>query len=98
TGVTACYPEIVNARSIFPALFLAGLLSGCHGTRPLPATANAATSQQNRAEIEEARQELELIPPPSKTRYLSVHTLDEWENPYLTAQPDMVTLHVMIAD
>lgn len=42
--------------------------------------------------------ELELIPPPSKTRYLAVHSLDAWENPYITAQPDMVTLHVMIAD
>ena len=42
--------------------------------------------------------ELELIPPPSKTKYLSVHSLESWENPYLTIQADMVTMHVMVAD
>ena len=39
-----------------------------------------------------------MIPPPSKTRYLSVHSLEAWENPYLTVQADMVTMHVMVAD
>jgi hypothetical protein len=51
-----------------------------------------------RSEADSERQELELIPPPSKTRYLNVHTLDAWENPYLTVQANMVTLHVMMAD
>lgn len=44
------------------------------------------------------RQQLEQIPPPSKTRYLAVHQLTSWENPYLTVQANMVTLHVTVAD
>ncbi len=48
--------------------------------------------------MEEARQQLELIPPPSKTRYMSVKSLTVWENPYVTVQGGMVTLHVMTAD
>jgi len=53
---------------------------------------------QQRSQAESQREQLELIPPPSKTRYLSVHSLDTWENPYLTVQANMVTLHVMLAD
>ena len=41
---------------------------------------------------------MELIPPPSKTRYMAVHSLSGWENPYLTVQENMATLHVMLAD
>lgn len=88
----------MNVRLLSPALLLVGLLSGCHGTHSLSATASAATTAQQHEEVESERQELDLIPPPSKTRYLSVHTLDAWENPYLTIQPDMVTVHVMLAD
>ena len=41
---------------------------------------------------------MELIPPPSKNRYMAIHSLASWENPYLTVQGDMVTLHVLLAD
>jgi hypothetical protein len=41
---------------------------------------------------------MELIPPPSKTRYMAVHSLASWENPYLTVQQNMITLHVTLAD
>ena len=39
-----------------------------------------------------------MIPLPSKTRYLAVKTLTTWQNPYLTVQGNMVTLHVTLAD
>ncbi len=39
-----------------------------------------------------------MIPPPSKNRYMAVHSFEGWENPYLTVQPDMVTVHVLLAD
>jgi hypothetical protein len=48
--------------------------------------------------MEEARQQMEMIPPPSKNRYMAVGSLDSWENPYLTVQGGMVTLHVLLAD
>ena len=48
--------------------------------------------------MESTRAEMELIPLPSKTRYLAVKSLTTWQNPYLTIQGSMVTLHVMLAD
>ncbi len=39
-----------------------------------------------------------MIPPPSKTRYMAVHSFEGWQNPYITVQPDMVTVHVLLAD
>ncbi|HZL27531.1 MAG TPA: hypothetical protein VFC39_13480 [Acidobacteriaceae bacterium] len=86
----------MNARSLFPCLLFLVLLSGCHGTSSSSAT--PAVTAQQRSQAESEREELDLIPPPSKTRYLSVHSLDAWENPYLTIQANMVTVHVMLAD
>jgi hypothetical protein len=57
-----------------------------------------AIAEQQRQEINLARQQMELIPPPSKTRYMAVKSLTVWENPYLTVQGGMVTLHVLQAD
>jgi len=48
--------------------------------------------------VESAREQMDLIPPPSKTRYMAVHNLESWENPYLTVQENMATLHVTLAD
>ena len=87
---------MVNARLLLPTLLLLAVLSGCHGT-PSPSATPAVTAQQ-RSEAESQREQLQLIPPPSKTRYLAVHSLDAWENPYLTVQANMVTVHVMLAD
>lgn len=69
------------------------LLAGCN--RAAAGTTVAAASPR---EIETARQQLELIPPPSKNRYMAVHSLTSWENPYLTVQENMITLHVTLAD
>jgi hypothetical protein len=67
-------------------------LSGCNR-----AAAGTVTSASP-AEIESAREEMELIPPPSKTRYMAIRSLSDWENPYLTVQDNMATLHVTLAD
>ncbi len=48
--------------------------------------------------IESARQQIELIPLPAKTRYLAIHSLTTWENPYLTVQENIATLHITVAD
>jgi hypothetical protein len=61
-----------------------------------PAAAFAAT--EHRAQLSSAQQQLSLIPPPSKSLYMAVHSLTDWENPYLTVQPDHLTLHVLLAD
>jgi hypothetical protein len=69
------------------------LLGGCRtasaGTAPQLASAQA---------IDSARQQISYVPPPSKSRYMAVHSLSTWENPYLTVQENIATLHVTVAD
>jgi len=72
---------------------LAITLSGCNRAA-VGSTITAPSAQ----EVESARQLIELIPPPSKTRYMAVRSLSNWENPYMTVQANMVTLHVTLAD
>jgi hypothetical protein len=45
-----------------------------------------------------ARQELEEILPPSKSRYLSVRTKDAYQNPFLVVHPETVTLTIIFPD
>lgn len=41
---------------------------------------------------------MELVPPPSKNRYLAVRSLSDWDNPFLTVRDDLLTLHVLQPD
>jgi hypothetical protein len=41
------------------------------------------------------RDEIDQIPPPSKVRYLSVHSSDGWANPFLTVHRDTVELRII---
>jgi hypothetical protein len=69
------------------------LLTGCN-----PASAGTTIPTASQQAVDSARQQLDLIPPPSKSRYLAIASLSEWENPYLTVQQNMATLHVTQAD
>jgi hypothetical protein len=88
--------------ALLPAALLLPLaLAGC--SRPaIPSIPNVAEQNALAAEHQQennlARQQMELIPPPSKTRYMAVKSLTLWENPYLTVQGEMATLHVVVAD
>lgn len=74
------------------------LLAGCSRSAVVPEPdAHAATVDQ-RAQAELIRQQIDLIPPPAKSRYLAVRSLTSWENPYITVQGAMLTLHVTLAD
>jgi hypothetical protein len=77
-------------------LMVAGL-AGCHSSTAAPAGSGTVSAHEVAA-TEAARQQMEMIPPPSKTRYMAIHTLSSWENPYITVQGDMVTVHVLLAD
>ena len=72
-------------------------LGGCTRSTASASDARVLSSAQQKA-MDEARQQMEMIPPPSKSRYMAVGTLDDWQNPYLTVQGGMVTLHVLLAD
>jgi hypothetical protein len=74
------------------------ILTGCTRTATPSVAETRAIAAQQQQETEMARQQMELIPPPSKTRYMAVKSLSVWENPYVTVQGEMVTLHVMLAD
>ena len=84
------------------ALTLLIALTGCNRSAVIPDSDPGAPTQQQaaqqRAQAELIRQQLDLIPPPSKSRYLSVRSLTVWENPYITVQGAMLTLHVTVAD
>jgi hypothetical protein len=80
----------------FPVCGLMLGLGGCTRSTAASETRTLAAAQQRA--MEEARQQMELIPPPSKTRYMAVKSLTTWENPYVTVQGGMVTLHVVTAD
>lgn len=69
-------------------------LGGCKGV-PVPV---GLVTGHDAVSVETARAQMEMIPPPSKNRYMAIHSLTSWENPYITAQGEMVTLHVLLAD
>ena len=82
-------------RSAAFSLFLCALaLAGCRSTPQGAATASLADPTQ----IDDARRDLSRIPPPSKNLYMSVTNLNDWENPSLTVQEKMVSLHVLMPD
>jgi hypothetical protein len=58
---------------------------------PAPQDAKAAAAKV----IDADRQELDQIPPPSKNRYMGIHTLQSWNNPFLIVSKSTVTLRVM---
>ena len=79
-------------------LLLCLALTGCHAhTSPAAAITESARIEQ-RAQSDSQRDQLEMIPPASKNRFMVVHTFDAWENPYITVQTNMLTLHILLAD
>jgi hypothetical protein len=90
-----CSPRRSTLTIAALALALASpmLLTGCNR-----ASANTTSPAASPQVIESAREQIELIPPPSKTRYLAIRSLTSWENPYLTVQENIATLHVTLAD
>lgn len=75
---------------------LLGVFSGCH-SHSFSEDAEQARAERH-AQQETARQQLEMIPPPSKNRFMAIHTVESWENPSITVQPGMLELHVTLAD
>lgn len=81
------------------ALGLAAGLGACSSGNQGGAPAEPKpTPQQARAAITEReteQQQLEQIPPPAKNRYMSIHTRENWGNPFLIVGKKTVTLRVM---
>ena len=84
--------------ALLPALLLPVMLTGCtHTSTPSQAEMRAIAAEQQE-EAAQAKQQMEAIPLPTKAQYMAVKSLNLWQNPYLTVQGGMVTVHVMLAD
>ena len=83
------------SRSVTLFVSLAAMAAtGCHGH----VVASASAKAEQRAQAATERQQLEQVPPPSKNRYMAIRTFEAWDNPSITVQPDMLTVHVTLAD
>ena len=80
--------------AFFSLTLAAPILNGCAN----PVESAHADPAEKRAVLLTEREQIEQIPPPSKSRYMAVHSYEGWQNPYLTVQAAMVTLHVLLAD
>lgn len=84
----------MNRSRLLLAMFaLAALAGGCSRSNN-----NSNSPQQVKAAQREQAADrilLEQIPPPSKTRYMAIHTKDSWDNPFLVVSSKTVSLRVM---
>ncbi len=78
---------------LLPALLGELMLVLC-GCRP----ATVQNAQQAQAQLQIEREEIEQIPPPAKSTFMTVHSFDSWQNPVLTIEPSMLELHVLLSD
>lgn len=76
---------------------LLGVFYGCHAGHAFSEDAEQARAERNAVQ-DTARQQLDMIPPPSKNRFMAVRTTESWENPSITVQPGMLQLRVTLAD
>lgn len=86
----------LSASSLLVSFPLVAVLAGCH-SHTFSQTAEQARANRNAAQASD-RQQLEMIPPPSKSRFMAIHTAESWENPSITVEPGMLELRVTLAD
>ena len=80
---------------------LVSALAGCSKVNPPPSDADAEARQAAQAAQhakDTARQEIDQIPPPAKSRYLAVHTETSWTNPFLTVGRETIHMRVILPD
>ncbi len=95
-------------KPLLGAIVVCGMLSGCFQPAPPPTESGsiaaspsapaAAAPKPRAASLDAARQDLEQIPPPAKSRYLAIHTIDAWSNPFLIVGKRNVTLRIYYPD
>jgi hypothetical protein len=90
--------DILNAVRthvfLFTTCLIALPIAGCRSTPKSAAEAKHDLMLQ----MDEARRDMSQIPPPSKSLFMNVSSLDEWQNPSLTVQENMISLHVLMPD
>ncbi|MBT9331942.1 hypothetical protein [Paracidobacterium acidisoli] len=89
----------LTRRIVFPAaLFAFTAFTACSRSGG-NSSATAAPAPQPKVSttsvIDQDRQDLDQIPPPAKSRYMGIHTLQSWNNPFLIVSRSNVTLRVI---
>ncbi len=90
----------IARRLPLPLLLLPALLAGTTSCSK-PAQQNPEAHQQAQAAAkaaETARQQIDEIPPPAKSRYLAVHTQESWQNPFLVVGRDSIRMRIILPD
>jgi hypothetical protein len=87
----------MNRLPLLSATVALVALAGCghnrannNSTAPTPQQVNASRQAQA-----SDRDLLDQIPPPAKSRYMTIHTKESWENPYLVVSAKNVSLRIM---
>ncbi len=91
-------PPSTFPLALLPALLFPLLPTGCTRTSTPSQAETRAIAAQQQEESAQAKQQMKVIPLPSKAQYMAIKSLTLWQNPYLTVQGGMVTVHVMLAD
>ena len=94
-----------HARGYFAfALLLAVTFSACHKEeQAVVGVAKDAEKAEHQAqatqtELDSERAQLEQIPLPTKSLYIEIHDPAAWQNPFLSAGPEMLTLRILLPD
>src|SRR5271167_1127890 len=80
---------------------LLGAIAGCSkpNLQPSDAAIEARKEAQAAQQVKDtARQQIDQIPPPAKSRYLAVHTQESWANPFLTVGRETIHMRVILPD
>lgn len=97
------WASAVRQRWVVSGALCGLLLAGCHASEADKATAGReAAARQHQADIAAAARrgiraaegQLDELPPPSKSRYLQVHSAQAWGNPFLIVSRRTVTLRI----
>ncbi|MGA7158086.1 MAG: hypothetical protein WBY53_14630 [Acidobacteriaceae bacterium] len=86
---------MLNLRTLSPVYLCIATLLVFTGCRSQSAPLSA---EQSHALLETQREQLDQIPPPTKSTFMTVRDFDHWQNPVLTIQPSMLELHILLAD
>lgn len=102
------FRNIPHATLLGSTLILFTAFAGCGHREASPdSSPNAAEQAKRQAreqaqaaakKLDTARQQLEEVPPPAKSRYMTIRTPESWNNPFLIVSNTNLTLRIIYPD
>lgn len=100
--------NIPHSTILGSTLILFAAFAGCgHRDASPDSSPNAAEQAKHQAreqaqaaakKLDTARQQLEEVPPPAKSRYMTIRTPENWNNPFLIVSNTNLTLRIIYPD